>query len=263
MRSSISRRRRLSRRWSTTWCRPTISRRRAPISASTSISIARSPARWGKGERLYMQGPWKPGVPSQGYQLPLTPAQLYRAGIEATNAHCRKTYGKTFDRLAAQPARGGAASGLSTGKLTFENGLPARTFWTTRLSDRDGGDVLGPDLRRQSQQGGLEADRLSRARSRCIARTSRNTSDKKLPDESRRHRGHELTGTVDMAQRTTQGSRCRHRRSGLDRRHHGEGACRGGAEGRRARARRRPLDRQGLCGSQHPRRTALTSCATT
>ena len=46
-----------------------------------------------------MQGPWKQGVPSQGYQLPLTPAQLYRAGIEATNAHCRKTYGKTFDRL--------------------------------------------------------------------------------------------------------------------------------------------------------------------
>ena len=33
---------------------------------------------WGKGERLYMQGPWKPGVPNQGYQLPLTPAELYR-----------------------------------------------------------------------------------------------------------------------------------------------------------------------------------------
>src|SRR5262249_47062616 len=31
---------------------------------------------WGKGERLYMQGPWQVGLPSQGYQLPLTPAQL-------------------------------------------------------------------------------------------------------------------------------------------------------------------------------------------
>ena len=41
---------------------------------------------WGKGDRLFMQGPWKKGAPSQGYQLPLTPAQLYRAGIEATNA---------------------------------------------------------------------------------------------------------------------------------------------------------------------------------
>ena len=51
---------------------------------------------WGKGDRLYMQGPWKQGTPSQGYQLPLTPAQLYRAGIAATNTYCRKTYAKSF-----------------------------------------------------------------------------------------------------------------------------------------------------------------------
>ena len=38
---------------------------------------------WGKGDRLYMQGPWKQGAPSQGYQLPLTPAELYRTGIAA------------------------------------------------------------------------------------------------------------------------------------------------------------------------------------
>ena len=50
---------------------------------------------WGKGDRIYMQGPWKQGVPSQGYQLPLTPAEFYRAGIAAANAHCVKTYGKT------------------------------------------------------------------------------------------------------------------------------------------------------------------------
>jgi len=85
---------------------------------------------WGKGDRLYMQGPWKPGVPSQGYQLPLTPAQLYRAGIEATNAHCRKTYGKTFDRLSEQQ-REEVLVGLSGGKITFEGGPPVRAFWTT------------------------------------------------------------------------------------------------------------------------------------
>ncbi len=84
---------------------------------------------WGKGERLYMQGPWKPGVPSQGYQLPLTPAQLYRAGIEATNAHCRKAYGKPFDRLNEQQ-REEVLTGLSTGKVSFDNGLPVRVFWT-------------------------------------------------------------------------------------------------------------------------------------
>ena len=85
---------------------------------------------WGKGDRLYMQGPWKPGVPSQGYQLPLTPAQLYRAGIEATNAHCRKSYGKPFDRL-DDKQREDVLVALSSGKLSFDNGLPARVFWTT------------------------------------------------------------------------------------------------------------------------------------
>ena len=85
---------------------------------------------WGKGDRLYMQGPWKLGVPSQGYQLPLTPAQLYRAGIEATNAYCSKTYGKPFDRL-DEKQREDVLVGLSTGKVTFEGGLPARVFWTT------------------------------------------------------------------------------------------------------------------------------------
>ena len=85
---------------------------------------------WGKGERLYMQGPWKLGVPSQGYQLPLTPAQLYRTGIEATNSHCRKTYRKSFDRLDAAQ-REEVLVGLSTGKIKFDGGLPVRPFWAT------------------------------------------------------------------------------------------------------------------------------------
>ena len=83
---------------------------------------------WGKGDRLYMQGPWKPGVPSQGYQLPLTPSQLYRAGIAATNAYCRKTYNKTFDRLDAAQ-REEVLVGLSSAKIKFESGLPVRVFW--------------------------------------------------------------------------------------------------------------------------------------
>jgi gluconate 2-dehydrogenase gamma chain len=85
---------------------------------------------WGKGDRLYMQGPWKIGAPSQGYQLPLTPAQLYRAGIESTNAYCRKTYdGRSFDRL-TEAEREEVLLGLSSGKIAFDSGLPVRTFWT-------------------------------------------------------------------------------------------------------------------------------------
>ena len=44
---------------------------------------------WGKGDRLYMHGPWKTGTPNQGYQLPMTPAELYRAGIAQTNARLK------------------------------------------------------------------------------------------------------------------------------------------------------------------------------
>jgi gluconate 2-dehydrogenase gamma chain len=85
---------------------------------------------WGKGDRLYMQGPWKQGAPSQGYQLPLTPAQLYRAGIAATNAHCRKTYGQSFDRIEAAQ-REEVLTGLSTAKIDFDSGPPVRVFWAT------------------------------------------------------------------------------------------------------------------------------------
>src|SRR3977135_4122303 len=84
---------------------------------------------WGKGDRLYMQGPWKKGVPSQGYQLPLTPAQFYRAGITATNAHCRKTYNKRFDQL-TEAQREEVLQGLAAGRVNFDGGLPAREFWT-------------------------------------------------------------------------------------------------------------------------------------
>lgn len=40
---------------------------------------------WGAGERLYRSGPWQAGTPSQGYQLPLTPAELFRTAIAAIN----------------------------------------------------------------------------------------------------------------------------------------------------------------------------------
>jgi len=85
---------------------------------------------WGKGDRMYMQGPWKVGHANQGYQLPLTPAELYRAGIAQSNAHCVKAFGKSFDRLdAAQKQE--VLVGLQGNKIKFEGGLPANTFFST------------------------------------------------------------------------------------------------------------------------------------
>ena len=40
---------------------------------------------WGAGERLYRSGPWVQGTPSQGYQLPFTPAELFRKALAAIN----------------------------------------------------------------------------------------------------------------------------------------------------------------------------------
>jgi gluconate 2-dehydrogenase gamma chain len=40
---------------------------------------------WGAGERLYRSGPWREGTTSQGYQLPFTPAELFRNAIRAIN----------------------------------------------------------------------------------------------------------------------------------------------------------------------------------
>jgi len=40
---------------------------------------------WGAGERLYRSGPWRPGTPTQGYQLPFTPAELFHTALAAIN----------------------------------------------------------------------------------------------------------------------------------------------------------------------------------
>jgi gluconate 2-dehydrogenase gamma chain len=83
---------------------------------------------WGRGDRLFRQGPWKRGLPQQGYQLPLTPAELMRAGIEAANAVVRKSYGKNFDQIT--PAqREEFLKALDGGKIAFDRGPPAGTFW--------------------------------------------------------------------------------------------------------------------------------------
>ena len=55
---------------------------------------------YGRAQTWYMQGPWREGTPQQGYQLKLTPAQLYRTAIQDIDEYCRSTYGgKRFAEL--------------------------------------------------------------------------------------------------------------------------------------------------------------------
>lgn len=59
---------------------------------------------FGQGAKRYMQGPFRPAKPELGAQWPLTPAQLFCAGVEAANQHCRQRHGKAFDQLAGADA---------------------------------------------------------------------------------------------------------------------------------------------------------------
>jgi gluconate 2-dehydrogenase gamma chain len=83
---------------------------------------------WGKGDGLYAQGPWKTGTRNQGYQLPLTPAGLYRAGIEGADAHCHRTFGRNFHRLSAEEKET-FLKDLSGGRITLDGGLSGRDFF--------------------------------------------------------------------------------------------------------------------------------------
>jgi gluconate 2-dehydrogenase gamma chain len=54
---------------------------------------------WGTGERLYRSGPWQPGTPSQGYQLPFTPAELFRNALAAIDKKLSQT---PFAKMSAE-----------------------------------------------------------------------------------------------------------------------------------------------------------------
>jgi gluconate 2-dehydrogenase gamma chain len=54
---------------------------------------------FGAGARMYRSGPFSPGKPEHGYQLPLTPRELFVSGIEAVNAWTQREHGAAFDAL--------------------------------------------------------------------------------------------------------------------------------------------------------------------
>lgn len=70
--------------------------REAGVAAFIDRQLAAS---WGTHDRTYRMGPWMEGTPEQGYQLPLTPRQIYRAGIRETDAHCKTEDGLVFFAL--------------------------------------------------------------------------------------------------------------------------------------------------------------------
>jgi gluconate 2-dehydrogenase gamma chain len=51
---------------------------------------------WGAGAHFYKSGPFVTGTPQQGYQLPLTPAEMFREGLAQMDAAATKLHGHPF-----------------------------------------------------------------------------------------------------------------------------------------------------------------------
>jgi gluconate 2-dehydrogenase gamma chain len=87
---------------------------------------------WGGGAKTYRSGPFIKGKPEQGYQLSLTPAEFFSAGIAAANVWSRKTYGHDFDRLHPD-VRIEALKAMEEGKADFQN-FSSKAFFARLLS---------------------------------------------------------------------------------------------------------------------------------
>jgi gluconate 2-dehydrogenase gamma chain len=85
---------------------------------------------WGAGERLYRSGPWQPGTPSQGYQLPFTPAELFHTALRAINRDLEKR-GAAFADLGVD-AQDHYLKSLETSASDLD-GVPAAVFFDMLL----------------------------------------------------------------------------------------------------------------------------------
>jgi gluconate 2-dehydrogenase gamma chain len=85
---------------------------------------------WGAGEKLYRSGPWQAGTPSQGYQLPFTPAELFRNALRGIAQQAQQ--GTAFDKLPGNE-QDAFLTRLQNGTQDLE-GVPARQFFESLLS---------------------------------------------------------------------------------------------------------------------------------
>ncbi len=89
---------------------------------------------YGRGARLYLQGPFAAGTPEQGYQLPLTPAEIYRVGLADLQGWVAARHGgKRFEQLGPDE-RAEILTAVESGKAEFPQ-IPAALFFNTVLGN--------------------------------------------------------------------------------------------------------------------------------
>jgi len=86
---------------------------------------------YGRGDRMYLQGPFAEGTAEQGYQLRMTPAELVQAGIADVQAHTSGKYQRRFEELSAQE-RAAVLSGLETHQVSLPT-VPGELFFGVLL----------------------------------------------------------------------------------------------------------------------------------
>jgi gluconate 2-dehydrogenase gamma chain len=77
---------------------------------------------WGQGHRFYLNGPFFPATDTgHGWQIPMTPADVYRAFLPGYDAYVRATYGAPYPSLPADKQQL-AMEDLRLGKATVALG---------------------------------------------------------------------------------------------------------------------------------------------
>jgi gluconate 2-dehydrogenase gamma chain len=99
---------------------------------------------YGRGDHFYLGGPWPKGTPQQGYQSRFTPAQLYRAAIEAVDKYVASAFGgSSFANL--QPRdQDTVLMGLESGSIALDGGVEAKTFFDMLLQNTKEGYFSDP-----------------------------------------------------------------------------------------------------------------------
>jgi gluconate 2-dehydrogenase gamma chain len=98
---------------------------------------------FGHAATWYMQGPFASALPEFGYQSPLSPRAVYRAGIAAVDAYCRKTFSnRSFSELPATE-QDAVLTDLEKGALDFEN-VSGKSFFGFLLQNTKEGYLADP-----------------------------------------------------------------------------------------------------------------------
>jgi gluconate 2-dehydrogenase gamma chain len=87
---------------------------------------------YGQGDRLFLGGPIKPGTPSQGYQLGLTPAQVYKMSLAAILRRLQEA-GASFVQ-ASREDQDKFLQHLEAGEVDLD-GVPSAVFFETLFAN--------------------------------------------------------------------------------------------------------------------------------